>query len=160
MGGFFGVASGSDCVADLFYGTDYHSHLGTKRGGLAARNSKGLTRFIHNIVVNEYAVPVKLYPASCLHYPSIYFTPIPLVRHQSATRCQLLAPPQDEFSCHLIDLPYERMIRMPAIQSRLEVSFNFDLDQHTKIVQNILIRHRVDSPIRLYQPFHVLQPLS
>jgi hypothetical protein len=34
MGGFFGVASTTDCVADLFYGTDYHSHLGTRRGGL------------------------------------------------------------------------------------------------------------------------------
>lgn len=49
MGGFFGVASKSDCVDDLFYGTDYHSHLGTKRGGLATRNSSGLMRFIHNI---------------------------------------------------------------------------------------------------------------
>ena len=35
MGGFFGVASRRDCIQDLFYGTDYHSHLGTKRGGLA-----------------------------------------------------------------------------------------------------------------------------
>ena len=34
MGGFFGVASRDDCVADLFYGTDYHSHLGTSRGGM------------------------------------------------------------------------------------------------------------------------------
>ena len=35
MGGIFGVVSRTDCVHDLFYGTDYHSHLGTKRGGLA-----------------------------------------------------------------------------------------------------------------------------
>ncbi len=49
MGGFFGVASQQDCMADLFYGTDYHSHLGTKRGGLAVRNPDGLTRFIHDI---------------------------------------------------------------------------------------------------------------
>ena len=35
MGGFFGVVAKDDCVADLFYGTDYHSHLGTRRGGLA-----------------------------------------------------------------------------------------------------------------------------
>ena len=35
MGGFFGVVSISDCVCDLFYGTDYHSHLGTRRGGMA-----------------------------------------------------------------------------------------------------------------------------
>ena len=35
MGGFFGTVSKTSCVTDLFYGTDYNSHLGTKRGGLA-----------------------------------------------------------------------------------------------------------------------------
>ena len=54
MGGLFGVVSKSDCVNDLFYGTDYHSHLGTKRGGLAAKNSKGFTRTIHNIENNYF----------------------------------------------------------------------------------------------------------
>ena len=49
MGGLFGVVSKKDCVSDLFYGTDYHSHLGTRRGGLAVQNSEGFTRFIHNI---------------------------------------------------------------------------------------------------------------
>lgn len=49
MGGLFGVVSKQDCVNDLFYGTDYHSHLGTKRGGLAVKNSGGLDRVIHNI---------------------------------------------------------------------------------------------------------------
>ncbi len=49
MGGFFSVASKEDCVTDLFYGTDYHSHLGTKRGGLAVLGDKGFTRGIHNI---------------------------------------------------------------------------------------------------------------
>jgi len=49
MGGFFGVTSNEDCVQDLFYGTDYQSHLGTKRGGLAVRNSGDFTRIIHNI---------------------------------------------------------------------------------------------------------------
>ncbi len=49
MGGLFGVVSTSDCVADLYYGTDYHSHLGTKRGGMAVRNSHGIHRAIHNI---------------------------------------------------------------------------------------------------------------
>jgi len=49
MGGFFGVVSKSDCVTDLFYGTDYHSHLGTRRGGMAVLNGRGFTRFIHNI---------------------------------------------------------------------------------------------------------------
>jgi len=49
MGGFFGVASEGDCVTDLFYGTDYHSHLGTKRGGLAVLDTGGFQRCIHNI---------------------------------------------------------------------------------------------------------------
>ena len=49
MGGFFGTISKSDCVNDLFYGTDYNSHLGTKRGGIAVLNSKDFQRSIHNI---------------------------------------------------------------------------------------------------------------
>jgi amidophosphoribosyltransferase len=49
VGGFFGVASKTDCVSDLFYGTDYHSHLGTRRGGLAVQKNGGFTRVIHDI---------------------------------------------------------------------------------------------------------------
>lgn len=49
MGGFFGVVAKHDIVEDLFYGTDYHSHLGTKRGGLAVGNGNGIVRYIHNI---------------------------------------------------------------------------------------------------------------
>ncbi|HOG28918.1 MAG TPA: amidophosphoribosyltransferase [Vicinamibacterales bacterium] len=49
MGGFFGVVSRHDCVADLFYGTDYHSHLGTSRGGMVVRNGNGFKRNIHDI---------------------------------------------------------------------------------------------------------------
>ena len=50
MGGFFGVASKQDCVFDLFFGTDYHSHLGTRRAGMAVYDSfKGYDRAIHNI---------------------------------------------------------------------------------------------------------------
>lgn len=49
MGGLFGVIAKEDCVNDLFYGTDYHSHLGTKRGGLAVTHSDTFIRFIHNI---------------------------------------------------------------------------------------------------------------
>ncbi len=50
MGGFFGVVSKKDCVFDLFFGTDYHSHLGTKRGGLAVYDQEnGFDRAIHNI---------------------------------------------------------------------------------------------------------------
>lgn len=49
MGGFFGVASKNDCVDDLFFGTDYHSHLGTQRGGMAVGNRAGFQRVIHDI---------------------------------------------------------------------------------------------------------------
>ncbi|MBR2562167.1 MAG: amidophosphoribosyltransferase [Eubacterium sp.] len=50
MGGFFGVVSKEDCIFDLFYGTDYHSHLGTRRAGMATYSiKKGFDRAIHNI---------------------------------------------------------------------------------------------------------------
>lgn len=49
MGGFFGVASKQDCVFDLFFGVDYHSHLGTRRGGMAVYGEEGFNRSIHNI---------------------------------------------------------------------------------------------------------------
>lgn len=50
MGGFFGITSKRDCLADVFFGTDYHSHLGTRRGGMAAYDPEiGLQRKIHSI---------------------------------------------------------------------------------------------------------------
>ena len=49
MGGFFGVASKEDSVFDLFFGIDYHSHLGTRRGGMAVYGEDGFNRSIHNI---------------------------------------------------------------------------------------------------------------
>lgn len=49
MGGFFAVASKESCVRDLFYGTDYHSHLGTRRGGMTVYGKDGFSRAIHNI---------------------------------------------------------------------------------------------------------------
>jgi len=54
MGGFFGVASKEDCISDLFYGTDYHSHLGTKRGGLAVCGPAGFVRVIHSIENDQF----------------------------------------------------------------------------------------------------------
>ena len=39
MGGLFGVASKTDCIMDLFYGVDYHSHLGPRRGGMATHGA-------------------------------------------------------------------------------------------------------------------------
>ena len=49
MGGFFGVASKKNCTLELFYGVDYHSHLGTRRGGMALYGEDGFQRAIHNI---------------------------------------------------------------------------------------------------------------
>ena len=50
MSGFFGSISKNDCVADVFYGTDYHSHLGTKRAGMAFfSEQKGFQRAIHSL---------------------------------------------------------------------------------------------------------------
>jgi len=49
MGGFFAVTSKEDCVLDVFYGTDYHSHLGTRRAGMAIYGKNGFQRAIHNI---------------------------------------------------------------------------------------------------------------
>ena len=50
MGGFFGITSKQECLVDVFFGVDYHSHLGTRRAGLAAYDKhKGLQREIHNI---------------------------------------------------------------------------------------------------------------
>ncbi len=49
MGGFFGVASKEDCVFDLFFGVDYHSHLGTRRGGMTVYGEDGFDRALHNI---------------------------------------------------------------------------------------------------------------
>jgi len=54
MSGFFGVASQGDCVHDLFYGTDYQSHLGTRRGGMAVTNGRGIQRIIHDITTSQF----------------------------------------------------------------------------------------------------------
>jgi amidophosphoribosyltransferase len=54
MGGFFGVVSKGDCKEDLFFGTDYHSHLGTRRGGMAVFGDKGLVRRIHDITNAQF----------------------------------------------------------------------------------------------------------
>ncbi len=54
MSGFFGVAAHDSCTADLFYGTDYHCHLGTRRGGLAVLDGGRFTRFIHDITNAQF----------------------------------------------------------------------------------------------------------
>ena len=59
MGGFFGVTSKDDCVMDLFFGTDYHSHLGTRRGGMAVYGPHGFQRSIHNIENSPFRTKVE-----------------------------------------------------------------------------------------------------
>lgn len=54
MSGFFGVTSKSSCVNDLFFGTDYHSHLGTQRGGLTVWDGKSFSRSIHDISNTQF----------------------------------------------------------------------------------------------------------
>lgn len=54
MGGLFGVVTQENCIEDLFFGTDYHSHLGTKRGGLAVRGPDGLKSAIRNIENDQF----------------------------------------------------------------------------------------------------------
>ena len=54
MGGFFGTISKSACITDLFYGTDYNSHLGTRRGGLATYDQEPVSRAPFIIWKNSY----------------------------------------------------------------------------------------------------------
>ena len=62
MGGFFGTVSKTSCVTDLFYGTDYNSHLGTKRGGLATYSEeKGFIRSIHKSPLKLTSIFTMLY---------------------------------------------------------------------------------------------------
>ncbi|MCL2145338.1 MAG: amidophosphoribosyltransferase [Endomicrobia bacterium] len=59
MGGIFGVCSKNECVTDLFFGTDYHSHLGTRRGGLAVYDGHHFNRSIHNIENSPFRTKFK-----------------------------------------------------------------------------------------------------
>lgn len=65
MGGFFGIASQTSCIEDLFFGTDYHSHLGTKRGGISViQPDVGFVRTIHKGLV-RYSIN-RLYDSGAL----------------------------------------------------------------------------------------------
>ena len=57
MGGLFGVAGKKNCAYDLFFGVDYHSHLGTVKGGMAVLGDIGFTRVIHNIQNSPFSDP-------------------------------------------------------------------------------------------------------
>ncbi|HEX3010488.1 MAG TPA: amidophosphoribosyltransferase [Syntrophomonadaceae bacterium] len=54
MGGFFGVVAKEDCVKDVYFGTDYHSHLGTSMGGMAVWSGSSFNRSIHNIESTQF----------------------------------------------------------------------------------------------------------
>ena len=72
MGGFFGAACKTDAMSDVFFGTDYHSHLGTKSAGMAAYDKKiGLQRVIHNIR-NSPCSTEKVISLSAFFSPSGY----------------------------------------------------------------------------------------
>ena len=61
MGGFLVTVSKAECVTDLFYGTDYNSHLGTKRGGLATyAQGEGFMRSIHNLESSYFRTKLNL----------------------------------------------------------------------------------------------------
>ena len=64
MGGFFGAVSDENCIYDVFYGTDYHSHLGTRRAGIVMHGEKGLTvRYITSrIHRSAQSLPTTLTP--------------------------------------------------------------------------------------------------
>ena len=66
MGGMFGVVSRKDCVTDLFFGIDYHSHLGTKKGGMAVYGENGFNRAIHNISNSPFRLNLKMTLKECL----------------------------------------------------------------------------------------------
>ena len=59
MGGIFGVISRRSCVLELFYGIDYHSHLGTRRGGMATYGPEGFNRAIHNIEIPHFGLNLR-----------------------------------------------------------------------------------------------------
>ena len=66
MGGFFGVVSASNCVREVFYGTDYHSHLGTRRGGMAVQTEDGsIRRRIHDITNSQFKTKLEPILSEC-----------------------------------------------------------------------------------------------
>ena len=75
MGGFFGVASKRDSMTDVFFGVDYHSHLGTKRAGLAAYDPTiGLQRKIHNIENTPFRTKFEHIFDEMMHFFEVYKT--------------------------------------------------------------------------------------
>ena len=75
MGGFFGTVSKRDAISDVFFGTDYHSHLGTRRGGMAAYDVEvGLQREIHNIQNSPFRTKFEHVFEEMMHFFEVYKT--------------------------------------------------------------------------------------
>ena len=73
MGGFFGITSRNDCMVDVFFGVDYHSHLGTRRGGMAAWDEKiGLQRVIHSIENSPFRTKFEHIFEEMKHFFQVY----------------------------------------------------------------------------------------
>lgn len=66
MGGMFGVVSRKDCVTDLFFGIDYHSHLGTKKGGIAVYGENGFTVQFIIFQIHHLELSLKMILKKCL----------------------------------------------------------------------------------------------
>ena len=80
MGGFFGITSKKDCMLDVFFGVDYHSHLGTRRAGMAAWDEEiGLQRKIHNICNAPSGPSLSIFLRRCAALPpsDVFPTRIP-----------------------------------------------------------------------------------
>ena len=80
MGGFFGVISQKECKYDVFFGTDYHSHLGTRRGGMAFYDrGRGFQRQIHGIENTPFRTKFEndLMKFRALPASAVFPTPIP-----------------------------------------------------------------------------------
>ena len=60
MGGIFGVISKGNCASTLFYGIDYHSHLGNQRGWMLVKGANGFTRAIHDIDMSSFGLNSKM----------------------------------------------------------------------------------------------------
>ena len=86
MGGIFGVVGKNDCVMDLFFGVDYHSHLGTRRAGMAVFDGEYFNRVIHNIQNSPFRTKFEkdvedlrgymiqiIFIICCMYYRIIYF---------------------------------------------------------------------------------------
>lgn len=93
MGGFFGTISKSACSTDLFYGTDYNSHLGTRRGGMATYDKEaGFTRSIHNLESSYFVRSSSLLSTSLWEMPESVSSAIRMRSRSSSTPTSVSSP--------------------------------------------------------------------